>query len=182
MEPHIRHLNYKFPNGYIEDWSGLDKKIRKSHKSDKHAYQPNVFHPVSMILNIQDNLTLNKEKGYNLKFTNGMLEGKGISINKAGDRISFKERGSYRFEMCGDGVLFSDVDVKISYQSSLFKDEIIPFTQSNVPKEEGKLKLRGISTILPIQEDQTINVKLIPSQEESIMILGGTKLLIYRVA
>jgi hypothetical protein len=140
------------------------------------------FIPVSMILSINDNLLLNKDNSYDIRFNTGMLEGHGIYINETGNIITFQDEGSYRFEISGEAVLFSDVDVKLIYFSDKFPDDIRSFSETRIPKDEGKLQLRGIPTILPLQKGQTIVTKLIPTPDESIILLAGTRLLIHRVA
>lgn len=141
-----------------------------------------VFHAVSIILSTHDNLVLNKENGYEIKFSTGMLEGTGISINETGNTITFNEDGSYRFEICGDAALFSDVNVNLVYDSDKFPPDIKEFSFVKIPKDEGKLQLRGIPTILPLQKNQTIIPKLVPTPDESIVLIGGTRLLVHRVA
>lgn len=140
------------------------------------------FKPVSIILSTQDNILLNKENNYEVKFSTGMIEGDGININERGDLITFKYDGSYRFEICGEAILFSDVDVNLIYDSDKFSTDIKQFSIIKIPKDEGKLQLRGIPTILPLQKNQTIRTRLLPIPEESIVLLGGTRLLIHRVA
>ena len=63
-----------------------------------------------------------------------------------------------------------------------FVDDIKLFSETKIPRNEGNLQLRGISTILPIENRQTVIVKIVPETDESIMLLGGTRLLIYKVA
>lgn len=140
------------------------------------------FIPVSIILSTQNNLLLNNDNGYEISFSTGVVEGGGVSINETGNIITFKEDGSYRFEISGEAVLFSDVDVNLIYYSDKFSSDIEPFSVTKVPKDEGKLLLRGIPTILPLQKNQTIVTKLIPSPDESIVLMGGTRLLIHNVA
>lgn len=140
------------------------------------------FNAVSIILSTQTNLLLNADNSYDVKFSTGMTEGNGISINDQGNIVTFSDDGSYRFEICGEGALFSDVDVKLVYFSELFPDDIKPFSETTIPKDDGKLQLRGIPTILPMQKGQSIITRLIPVPDESIVLLAGTRLLIHRVA
>lgn len=155
--------------------------LEKSNTHSQHLKSLN-YHPVSLILSTQDNLVLNKENGYEIRFSTGMLEGSGISINETGNIITFEEEGSYRFEICGDASLFSDVDVDLLFDSDKFSLDIKPFSSIKIPKDEGKLQLRGIPTILPLQKGQTIVPRLFPTPDESIVLFGGTRLLIHRVA
>ena len=157
-------------NDHVEDWKDREKK-------EKHK-----FHAVSMILSISNDLALEKDGFHNLKFSNGMVEGKGISINSNGDIITFEEDGSYKFEICGEGVVYSDVDVKVVYHSDKFPSGVAEFSETKIPREDSKLILRGIPTILPMKSGQTIVVRIMPSSDETIVIFGGTRLLIYRVA
>jgi hypothetical protein len=148
----------------------------------KHGVVVTNFSPVSIILRTGDNMILNKTNSHNISFTNGILEGSGISINEGGNIITFQTEGSYRFEICGEASLYSDVDVKLIYFSENFPEDIKSFSETKIPRNEGKLYLRGIPTILPLQKNQTIVVKLITTPEESIVLLAGTRLLIHRVA
>lgn len=140
------------------------------------------YTPVSIILSTQSNILLNKETSYDIRFSTGMIEGSGISINDNGNEISFQDDGSYRFEICGEATPFSDVDVKLVFYSPSFTDEIQLFSEITVPKDEGKLLLRGLATILPIQKGQKIYPRLIPTPDESIVLMSNTRLLIHRVA
>src|SRR3990167_10950292 len=96
----------------------MDSRHKKKHR----------FHAVSMILAISNDITTDKSSGYRLKFSNGMVEGKGITINSNGDVITFDEAGSYRLEMCGDGIVYSGVDVKIVYSSDKYPSGIGQFS------------------------------------------------------
>jgi hypothetical protein len=111
-----------------------------------------------------------------------MLEGSGISINPSGSIITFHLDGSYRFEICGEATPFSDVPVKLIYHNETFTDDIKIFSQTDIPAENGKLHMRGLATILPIQKDQTVEIKLVPTPDETILVLAQTRLLVYRVA
>jgi len=192
---HDKH--HKFPNGYIEDWSLTSPStIKKKHNSirkldcnrknfnnTKSSEKSNKgFIPVSIILSINNNQLLNKDNSYNIRFNTGMLEGSGITISETGNIITFQDEGSYRFEISGEASLFSDVDVKLVYFNNKFPDDIKPFSETIIPKNEGNLQLRGIPTILPLQKGQTIMAKLIPTPDESIILLAGTRLIIHRVA
>jgi len=142
----------------------------------------NDFNLVSIILSTDKNLILNTENEYELQFNMGMLEGYGISVNSHGNIITFQDEGSYRFEISGEGILFSDVEVKLVYHSDKFTNDIKSFSEITVPKDNSKLLLRGIPTILPLQKEHSIIVKLIPNPSESILLSAGTRLLIHRVA
>lgn len=166
----------KYPDGYIETLTVKNNKL----STDKSEI--NKFIPVSIIVSTQDNLLLNKDNNYEVRFNTGMVEGEGICINEAGNIITFYNDGSYRLELCGEAVLFSDVDVKLVYQSSEFSEDVKSFSETSIPKDETKLKLRGIPTILPIKKNQSIITKLVPNPDESIILNTGTRLLIYRVA
>jgi hypothetical protein len=203
---HTRFSNKKntHKKGFVEDWSE-NKEIKSNERSewgykvrsldDKDIQQPLVTDVktssqkltitsslVSIILSTQTNLLLNKNNSYDIRFSTGILEGSGISINETGNVITFEKEGSYRFEICGEGALFSDVDVKLTYASDEFNDDIKPFSEITIPKEEGKLILRGIPTILPISKCQQIIPRLVPTPDESIVLLSGTRLLIHKVA
>jgi hypothetical protein len=140
------------------------------------------FHAVSIILSTENNLLLNSDNTYDIRFNTGMVEGNGISINETGNIITFTEDGSYRFEISGEATLFSDVDVKLIYFNENFTEEIKSFNETAIPKDEGKLQLRGIPTILPIQKNQSIIARLLPTPDETIILFAGARLLIHRVA
>ena len=178
----------KFPNGYLEDWDINSKSHKSTPKSSSQKPVPkssskNIgFSPVSIILSTQSNLILNNENNYNISFSTGILEGSGISINTDGNEISFSEQGSYRFEICGEGAPFTDVDVSLIFFSDLFSSDVKPFSEISVPKDDGKLQLRGLATILPIQPGQKIYPRLQSFPDESIVLLSNTRLIIHRVA
>jgi len=202
QRPRNRKLKH-YPNGFLEDWSKDPSnkhdrsewgyKVKSS--KDNDIIQPLVtqLNPpqskrsesselVSIILSTQNNLLLNKDNKYDINFSTGIIEGSGIKISEAGNSITFENEGSYRFEICGEAALFSDVDVKLIYFSESFTEDIKPFSEINIPKVEGKLILRGIPTILPLQKCQTIIPRLVPTPDESILLLSGTRLLIHKVA
>lgn len=137
---------------------------------------------VSLILSTNDSILLNSQNSYDIRFSTGIIEGSGILINETGNIITFENEGSYHFEICGEASLFSDVDVKLVYSSDDFAPDIVPFSEINIPKDEGKLILRGIPTILPLHKGQKIIPRLIPNPDESIVLFAGTRLLIHKVA
>ena len=140
------------------------------------------YSPVSIILSTQSNILLAKESTHNIRFSTGIVEGSGLSINDNGDEITFQDEGSYRFEMCGDATPFSDVTAKLVFYSPSFSEEVTPFSEIAVPKDESKLLLHGLATILPIKKGQKIYPRLVPSPDESIVLMSNTRLLIHRVA
>lgn len=183
-----------YPNGYLESWSEpLRRHSSVKSETPVNSPEPSVDQPivpsresgfnlVSIILSTQDNMLLNKQNNYEMRFSTGVLEGNGITINETGSRITFEDEGSYRFEICGEATLFSDVNVLLVYDSDKFSSEIAPFSTTKVPKAETTLQLRGIPTILPIQKNQTVVARLVPNPDESIMLIAGARLLIHRVA
>ena len=140
------------------------------------------YNPVSIILSTQSNILLGKESTYNIRFSTGIVEGSGLSINDKGDEITFQDEGSYRFEMCGEATPFSDVTAKLVFYSPSFSGEVTPFSEIAVPKDESKLLLHGLATILPIKKGQKIFPRLVPTPDESIVLMSNTRLLIHRVA
>lgn len=161
-----------------DDKSTHDKN-KSSHKS---THRDDVFKPVSIILSTSDNMLLNKDNNYCIRFSTGILEGSGISINEKGDEITFLDAGSYKLEICAEATPFSDVDVELIYHSDSFSSDVEPFSHSKIPKDEGKLQIRGIPTMLPVQENLTITVRLVPDPHESIIVISGARLLIHKVA
>lgn len=140
------------------------------------------FKPSSLIISTTNRLLLNDDNNYTITFNNGMLDGDCITINEMGDIITFNEEGSYLFYISGEALAFSDVNVKLIYYSDKFTQDISSFTNLSIPKENNKLYLRGIPTILPLSKNQTLRIKLVPNPSESIILFEDTRLLIYRVA
>lgn len=198
-----------YPNGYLEIWSSTAPafsstdsllepmyndnysiaaetsklSIRDSKKSGDDSVASSIkFTPVSISLLVENNLILNKANNYEIRFNVGVREGTGVHINEHGNMITFHNDGSYQFEICGEATAFSDVEVSLIYYSDEFSSDIKPFSITKIQKSEGKMYLRGIPTILPMQKGQTIVVKLTATPDESISLSGGTRLLIHRVA
>ncbi len=167
----------------LESVQGLEintsKRVDKNLDKDNKVYG---FNPVSVILSLQNNHQLTEENSYIIKFNIGILEGHGIEINDIGTIITFRDAGSYRFEIQGEAIMNSDVEVNLIYEGNNFTSDILHFCTTKVPKIGNKLQLRGLATMLPIQKNQKIVAKLIPSQKDSIIVMEGTRLLIHRVA
>jgi len=178
----IESLSHSILSLHISDMSVPNTNQSSSPQDNKQSPILLKYTPVSIILSTQSNTLLNKDTTHNIRFSTGMIEGSGISISDDGNEITFQDEGSYRFEICGDGAPFSDVDVKLIFHSDLFSEEVRPFSEIVVPKDEGKLQLRGLATILPIQKNQKISPRLIAIPDESIVLMGNTRLLIHRVA
>lgn len=140
------------------------------------------FSHVSISLLIGNNIMLNKGNNYEIRFSTGVLEGTGVSVNGNGNVITFNNEGSYQFEICGEAVTRSNVEVSLIYHSDKFSPDVKPFSITKLPKTDDKINLRGISTILPIQRNQNIVVRLVANPDESIVLLEGTRLMIHRVA
>jgi len=168
----LADLRENYPDGFVEDCS-----IKKRSPPTKYSYNP-----VSLALSLQNNILLTADGSYNIQFSTGMLEGSGISINESGDSIKFYEDGSYQFTICGDATPFSDVSAKLVYHHPSFNDDIKIFSQTDIPQENGKLQLRGLITTLPLRKNQEIQVKIIPTPNESIIVMAGTRLLVHRIA
>ncbi len=175
---HHRKSSKKSHHGH-----GLEK-VRKSKPTvtREKSHHVSDFNPVSFALSTQENYVLNKGSGYDIKFSTGLLEGSTLEINSTGNEITFHQDGSYKFEICGEVVPFSDVTLKVVFFSPSFSKDILNFAQSEVPKCEGKFQLRGMSAILPLQKGQKIVVRLIPNPVESLILMANTRLLIHRVA
>ena len=140
------------------------------------------FKPVSIILSTQGNTLLTKDTMYDIRFSTGMMDGLGLSINKTGNQITFDNAGSYRFEIIGEATPFSDVDVKLVFHNDIFGEDIKSFSETIVPKENNKLQLRGLATVLPIHKGEVITVRLVPTPDESIALMDNTRLIIHKVA
>ncbi|CAH6420508.1 Hypothetical protein HVR_LOCUS1210 [uncultured virus] len=159
------------------------EKLKEEPKEKpKEELKESIFKPVSIILSTQDNILLNKDNSYDIRFSTGMVEGSGLYINEFGNKITFDNEGSYRFEISGEATPFSDINVKLVFYSELFPDDVKSFSETDIPKDENKLQLRGLATILPIQTDQNVIVRLVPTPDESIVLMANTRLIIHRVA
>lgn len=163
-------------DGTLEDWSIDINSNSTNGNKDK------IFKPVSLILSIDDNVMLDEDNNYVIKFTTGMLNGEGIVIDENGDKIKFEDGGTFVFQMCGNALAFSNVEPKLVYESNNFDDNIKLFTELSVPYQDNNITLQSISTMLYIEPNQYIIVKLIPSPNENILLLKGSRLIIYRVA
>ncbi len=152
----------------------------------------NIFKPVSVILTTKIDRNLNSKSGYEIRFNDGVMEGDGISINKAGDIITFKNEGSYRFELCGYAKSSNHADIRLVYHS----DNSTKYWKSSgelvddmkllgiipLKNNDGNFTISGSATILPIDTNQSIRVKLLPLLDENILLFKQCRLLIYRVA
>lgn len=168
-----KHKKYKYPDGYVEECKG--HRCSKSSKSSS-------FTPVSMILSTSNNQILTIDTFYDIKFNIGIVEGKGISISKDGLTLTFDKAGSYRFEIYGDVNVFSDVEIKLIFSSPDMPEEMKYFSQLKLNKQDSKVLLQGISTILPLNAKQNITVKLLPNRDENVLVAANTRLSVYRVA
>ena len=159
-----------FPDGYTEPVSS--KSRAKTH-----------FNHISIILTTNDDYVTNTETSYKLRFSNGILDGKGIDIGKSGDTITFASAGSYKFELSGESLAFTDPgSVYFKIYSTDFNDEIGSFGEIKVPQQGNTLLLHGLSTLLPIKTGQQISLHLIPEVHDSIVVKANTRLIIHRVA
>lgn len=177
-----RRENY--PDGFVEDCATAPQSnlfVDPGTETKIPAGAPN-FIPGSLILSLQKSILLNAENNYRIQFQTGILEGSGLSINTTGGEIKFHEDGSYRFEICGEATPFSEVAVQLIYHNETFTDDVKIFSQTEVPLENGKLQLRGLATILPIHKGQVIEIRLVPTPAETILVLAHTRLMIHRVA
>lgn len=152
----------------------------------------NHFTPVSVILSTNVDRILNKKSGYEINFNNGIMDGDGVSINKSGNILTFKNEGSYRLELCGyvessancklTLVYHTDINHKDLKDSGLLNEDIKCFSKISLKNYNGTTSISGSSTILPIFNHQSIRLKLIPSVDEEIILSKGCRLLIYRTA
>lgn len=141
-----------------------------------------------------------------------MVDGNGIQIDDRGEYLLFEETGSYKFEFNGTTIPYSDVniilqikkhnDVEIVVGSGKDKhdDSLDMFTKFLLENDKGKIQMKNISTILPIDKGEIYYLDVTPfnaprmlmsdnSDEdieekslESIILLSGAKLLVYRVS
>lgn len=131
----------------------------------------------SMILRVAENIKLEKRR---LVFSSGMVEGTGITVNAAGDTLTFNQDGSYLFELSGEAVASTFETVKVVYETDKFPKDIATFAEVTPYRKGNTLTLRGIPTILPLKEGQKIQVKFVGG--DPVTVLADTRLLIYRVA
>lgn len=170
------------PNGYLEDCTLTQlpvsqksqdyEKSKKSQDSDKF-----IFQPVSIIVTTVDDIILNTDNNYTIKYQTGIVEGKGLSINE-GDHIVFENEGSYYFQISGTVLPYTSVPLKLVFEG--FNDDIKIFSEKSLPKQEGAIDF-CISTTLPINKDHKISVRIVPDQNETLVLSGGCRLLIFRV-
>ena len=167
------------PPDNIEDWydATIHKTSKKPPRKSTHKSQKD-FNHVSLTLCTTEGQILNNENNYITTFTSGVLEGSGIKVNKSGNKILFTEPGSYRFEIYGHLVPYSDVPITLQYCSKYFNKEILNF--SNIPLDTPRIS--GLSTILPLNKNQHITIKFYPQTHESILLQAGLRLYIHRVA
>ena len=187
----------KYSDGYLEEWllSPIKSDCKSKNSSDKtnsnkHPDKDNskditksvTFSPVAAILSTTSNQLLSSNTEYNISFNTGMVEGTGICINNIGDCLTFDNSGSYRFELTAEVIPYADTNLSVVFYSSSFSADIAFFGSIDLPKKEGKYKIKNISTILPINSFQTVNVRIISPSSQSIILLANTRLLIHRVA
>lgn len=165
------------PDGYLED---CDKAIASAKAPTKAS--PPAYAPAAVTLSVLDNVILNEEQGYDIKFTSGMMEGFGLEVQANGRDVLVRVSGSYRFEVCGTASAFSDVDAKLIFFSPSISDDIRPFTETVLSHTDSGYNLRGISTILPLEAEQVLSTRLIPNTSESVIVHSGFRLMIHRVA
>lgn len=184
------HKRVEFTMGFLEDWYPaqenpvskiIDECAVKEHIVDA-VPKIHSFKPTSFVLMLHNDMILNEGNNYIIQFNTGVLEGEGIVINKEGTHITFTNPGSYRFDLCGEGTIFSEANVKLKYESNQSASNVEEFMNVKVIRHDMRLQLTCISTIFPIYNNQVISVKLISEPHESIKIFAGTRLLIHRIA
>lgn len=131
----------------------------------------------SIVLNVDHNTILTKDNNYCIKFNTGLKLSSIIRMNEAGDKITFRDKGNYSFTLCGEATSLGENNAKIVFSSDKFKKNIKQFTETSVIKVNNKLYLRS-ETLLPICDNQTVSVKLIPENDSPIVIISGTRLII----
>jgi hypothetical protein len=186
-------LQGPIPNGYLEDCSPTDSFIPsnpsvllpvstiKETEQVKESEPVNVVgtsvQRVSISLTTLDDIILNADNNYTIKFNMGMVEGTGIIINE-GDRIVFETEGSYYFQISGIAIPYTKVNLKLVYHE--FPEDIKIFSEVPLPKDDGAISFSEATT-LPIDSNQTITVRIIPEQMETITLNAGCRLLIFKV-
>jgi hypothetical protein len=163
------------PDGYVED--DVPKVPTTVSRNVSTTYTP-----VAATLVVTTNLMLNHEQGYDIKFSAGMMEGCGLVVSDDGSHVTVTRAGSYRCEVCGSAVSFSDVGARLLFFSDTMSEEMQVFAETAITGIEGTYGLRGISTILSFEADQVLRVRLLPDQPETIMVHSGFRWMIHRVA
>lgn len=180
---HRKHRIEKMPNGYLEDCTQLIDPTPKSTVTKREespiSIKNNNFRPSSIILTTLVNSELTAETSYQIKFNTGIVEGYGLSVNDSGDQLTFMESGSYYFQICGEAIPYTNVGLTLVYQGN-FSDNIKPFSEIAIPREEKTFC--STPTLLPIDTNQTLIVKLVPDAPETILLMAGFRLIIYKVA
>jgi hypothetical protein len=175
-------LQGSIPNGYLEDCSIIEtvkgpKAITDPLKNNIKGTEVLGFRPVSISLTTLDDIILNADNNYTIKFNTGIVEGSGIAVND-GDQIKFETEGSYFFQISGTAVPYTNVALKLIYDE--FPDDIKIFSQTPLPKDEGAIPI-VVSTTLPIDANQSVSVRIVPDSVETITLSAGCRLLIFRV-
>lgn len=166
----IDNINNNYKNNINSELSDIDTKQNNDIKQKDG---------VALILTTKNDVKLTSETSYEIKFNIGMVEGNGITVNDAGNKILFTSDGSYIFQVYGEAIAFSDITAKLVFYNESFVGETKIFSELNIPKDNNILILRGLSTLLPIENGQTISLRLEPTPDETV-ILKETRLIIHK--
>lgn len=161
---------------------GVKSFYHKKYLENSGAEKPSGFVPGVLVVSTTSNIVLNEESAYEIYFGLGFLDGEGISVDATGKKITFSTKGSYKIELFGEAILFSEANVVLKYHSETLSDDFLSFSTIKIPRQANVLNIAGVSTILPMESNQVISVRLIPDPKESIMLLEGARLMIHRVA
>lgn len=180
---HSRYRDKDSSNKNLQNKKSSDT-LYSNTSSQVNKIADSKFEGVSLILINDVDRILIKDNSYQVMFNSGILEGSGITVNKSGSEFTFHNEGSYMFELIGD--IVEDIpegEIKVVFHSDQFKDDIRPFNETILHrKNEQYITINNSKCILPINNNQTISVKIIPENSQPIGLLKGSKLHIYRVA
>lgn len=164
------------PDGYVED------DVPKVPATQSRTTSMPAYSPVAATLVLSHDALLTQDQGYDIKFSAGMMEGTGLVVSEDGGEVTVSRAGSYRFEVCGSALTFSDVGARLLFHSDTLPDDMQPFAATTLTSTEGAYSLRGISTILALEAGQVIQTRLVPEQAESVIVHSGLRWMIHRVA
>lgn len=166
----------KYPNGYLEECS-----VGTPHTNEVDNYSPPPYYqPSALILATLDNVAINSENQYKLRFQTGFLDGN-ITVNENGQELIFRDKGTYSFQLVGTAVPRSEVDITLIYDSPNFDEELESLANTLLPYRSGQVTF-NTTTALPIESNQSICVRLVCQANEAALVLPNTRLIIHRIA
>jgi hypothetical protein len=164
----------KYPNGFLEECSAGTPYTKPVEN------QPANYQPSALILTTLDNISINPENQYKVRFQTGFIDGD-IIANDNGQELIFENKGTYRFELVGIAVPRSEADITLIYDSPQFDEELESLANTLLPYRSGQVAF-NTTTVLPIEANQSISVRLVCEADETALLLSHTRLIIHRIA